>query len=139
MKVKVLVAQWYPTLCNSMDYRPPVSSVHGILQARILEWIAFPFSSGSSHPRDQTWVSCIVDSSPFEPPGKPSCSQWHVFFYLAFFFFFLDLEVRSRGLLGFRFGGGLFRVDCLVQRLPREVCVLTCNIKILQQVQVLST
>ena len=39
-----------------MDYR-----VHGILQARILEWVAFPFSRGSSQPRDQTQVSCIAD------------------------------------------------------------------------------
>ena len=39
---------------------PPGSSVHGILQARILEWVAIPFSRGSSRPRDQTWVSCIA-------------------------------------------------------------------------------
>ena len=44
----------------------------GILQARILEWVAFPFSRGSSQPRDQTQVSCIAaDSLPAEPPGKP--------------------------------------------------------------------
>ena len=43
------------TLCKPMDYR-----VHGILQARILEWIAFPFSKGSSQPRDWTRVSCIA-------------------------------------------------------------------------------
>ena len=49
------VAQWCPTLCNPMDY-----IVHGILQARILEWAAFPFSRGSSQPRDQTQVSCIA-------------------------------------------------------------------------------
>ena len=47
-------------LCNPMAYRPPGSSVHEILQARILEWIAISFSRGSSLPRDQTWVSCIV-------------------------------------------------------------------------------
>ena len=41
-----------PTLCDSMD-----CIVHGILQARILEWVAFPFSRGSSQPRDQTQVS----------------------------------------------------------------------------------
>ena len=44
MKVKVLVAQVCPTLCNPMHGSPPGSSVHGILQARILEWIAIPFS-----------------------------------------------------------------------------------------------
>ena len=46
------VAQSCPTLCNPMDCCPPGSSVHGILQARILEWVAFPFSRGSSKPRD---------------------------------------------------------------------------------------
>ena len=48
MKVlKVLVAQSCPTLCDPMDCDPPGSSVHGILQARILEWLAVPFSRGS--------------------------------------------------------------------------------------------
>ena len=48
----VLVAQSCPTRCDPMDCGPPGSSVHGILQARILEWIAIPFSRGSSRPRD---------------------------------------------------------------------------------------
>ena len=52
----VKVAQLCPTLCDPMDYR-----VHGILQARILECVAFPFSRGSSQPRDQTQVSYIAD------------------------------------------------------------------------------
>ena len=43
----VLVTQSYPTLCDPMDYSPPGSSVHGILQARILEWIAIPSSQGT--------------------------------------------------------------------------------------------
>jgi len=47
------------TLCDSMDCSPPRFSVREILQARILEWAAIPFSRGSSPPRDQTWVSCI--------------------------------------------------------------------------------
>ena len=42
-----------------MDYRPPGSSVHGIFQARILEWVAISYSKGSSQPRDQTYISCI--------------------------------------------------------------------------------
>ena len=54
------VAQSCPTLCDLTDCGPPGSSVHGILQARILEWVAFPFSRGSSQPRDQTQVSCIA-------------------------------------------------------------------------------
>ena len=55
-----LVTQLCPTLCDSVDSSPPVSSVHGILQARILEWVAMPFSRGSSQPEDQTQVSCIA-------------------------------------------------------------------------------
>ena len=46
-------------LCNPMDCSPPGSSVHGILQARILEWVAISSSKGSSWPRDGTYVSCI--------------------------------------------------------------------------------
>ena len=46
--LKVLAAQSCPTLCDPMDYSPPGSSVHGILQARILEWVAMSFSRGSS-------------------------------------------------------------------------------------------
>ena len=47
------------TVCNLMDYSPPGYSVHGISQARILEWVAISFSRGSSWPRDQTHFSCI--------------------------------------------------------------------------------
>ena len=59
----VKVAQLCPTLCDPMDY-----TVHGILQARKLAWVDFPFSRGSSQPRDQTQVS---DSLPAELLGKP--------------------------------------------------------------------
>ena len=60
-KVKVLVAQEFPTLCDPTDCSPPGSSVLGILQARILYiWVAIPFSMGSSQLRDRTWVSRIV-------------------------------------------------------------------------------
>ena len=58
--LKVLVTQSCPTLCHPMDCSPPVSFVHGILQARILEWVAIPFSRGSSWPKDRTQVSCIA-------------------------------------------------------------------------------
>ena len=53
-------AQSCPTLCDPTDCSSPGSSVHGILQARILEWVAIPFSRGSSQPRDQTQASCIA-------------------------------------------------------------------------------
>ena len=59
-KLKVLVPQSCPTLCNPTDCSPPGSSVHGIFQARGLEWVAISFSRGSFQPRDQTQVSCIV-------------------------------------------------------------------------------
>ena len=52
--VYVLVAQLCPTLCHPMDCSPPGSSVHGILQARTLEWVAIPLSRGSSQPKNQT-------------------------------------------------------------------------------------
>ena len=54
-----IVVQLCLTLCDSMDCSLPVSSVHGILQARILQWVVMPFSRVSSQPRDQTQVSCI--------------------------------------------------------------------------------
>ena len=63
-KTKVKVAQSCPTLCNPMDY-----TVHGILLARMLEWVAFPFSRGSSQHRGWTQVSHIQGNSlPAEPP-----------------------------------------------------------------------
>ena len=60
--VKVKVAQSCPTLCDPMDY-----TVHGILQTRILEWVTFPFSKGSSQP---TSPALQADSLPAEPPEK---------------------------------------------------------------------
>ena len=56
------VAQSCPTLCDPMDCSLPGSSLHGILQARVLIWVSISFSRESSQPKDQTWVSCI--------PGK---------------------------------------------------------------------
>ena len=60
VKVKVLVAQSCPAFGNLMDYNPPGSSVHRILQVRILEWVAISICKGSSQPRDQTRVSCLT-------------------------------------------------------------------------------
>ena len=63
-KVKVKseneVAQSCLTLCDPMDCSLPGLSVHGVFQARILEWVAISFSRGSSPPRDQTQISCIA-------------------------------------------------------------------------------
>ena len=68
-QVRVLVAQSRPTLCDPMDCRSPGFSVHGILQARILEWVAISFF------RDQTQRSPTLqmDSLQSEPPGKLQC------------------------------------------------------------------
>ena len=60
LKVKVKSAQSCLTLCDPVDCSPPGSSVHGILQARILEWVAISFSRVSSQPMDQTQVSHIA-------------------------------------------------------------------------------
>ena len=84
---RILHAKWLqscPTLCNPRDCSPPDTSVHGILQSRILEWVARPSSRGSSQPRDRTQVSikhakeeaclCVPCTAgrllPFAPSGK---------------------------------------------------------------------
>ena len=66
------VAQSSLTICHPMDYK-----IHRILQARIWEWVAFPFSRGSSQPRDLTQVSCIAGTSPTPGACSDSCpSSW---------------------------------------------------------------
>ena len=88
IKWKVLAAQSYLTLCGPMNYSLPCSSVRGISQARILDWVAIFSSRGSSQLRDRTWVSCLLhwqadsksplqaDSLPSEWRGKYSSSVW---------------------------------------------------------------
>ena len=69
-------AQPRPTLCGPMDYSPPGSFVHGISQARILEWVDVSSSRGSSQPRDWTHVSCIAGTFfTTKPPGKHTPSS----------------------------------------------------------------
>ena len=70
------VTQLYPPLCNPVDCSPPGSSVHGILQARILEWVAISSSRRASRPKDWTHVSCVSVALAggfftTEPSGKP--------------------------------------------------------------------
>ena len=71
------VAQSCLTHCDPMDWSPPGSSVHGILQARVLEWVAIPFSRGSSQTRDlfnpglePRSLAFQAGSLQFEPPRK---------------------------------------------------------------------
>ena len=78
----MLAAQLCLTLCNPMDCSSAGYSVHGILQARILEWVAIPFSSGSFRPRDRTQVSCIAggfftDWATREAPLKSGFFSYH--------------------------------------------------------------
>ena len=72
MKVKVLVAQSCLTLCNPVDCSPPGSSVHGILQARILERVAIPSPGDLPNPGIKPRSPALqADSLPAEPLGKP--------------------------------------------------------------------
>ena len=69
--MKVLVTQLYLTLCNPIDCSPPGSSVHGILQARLLAWVAIPFSKDLPNPGIKPRSPALqADSLPSEPPGK---------------------------------------------------------------------
>ena len=92
------IAQLYPTLCDPVDSSLPGSFVHGILQARILEWVAISFSRGSSPPRDQTQVSCIGGRR-FNLWATRECSikQKQMFFWnsLAFSMIQLMLAIWS--------------------------------------------
>ena len=69
------VTQLCPTFFYPMDY-----IIHGILQARILEWVAFPFSRGSSQPRD--WTQALqADSLAAEPQGNPKILEWVAYLF----------------------------------------------------------
>ena len=120
--VEVLVTQSPPTLCDPMDRSPPGSSVHGIPQARILEWVAMHFSRGSSQPRDWTLVSCTAGNSLlFEPPMSspafisyqgvkwPVCSSPRVFIKTKPHDYSENqgFRVRTLSLLPSHFFGGL--------------------------------
>ena len=73
------------TLCDPTDCSLPGSSVHGLLQARILEWVAIPSSRGSPQPRDQTWVSHTAGRLLSEPPGKPWNVRMIIYWWLCYF------------------------------------------------------
>ena len=70
--MKVLVAQSCPSLCDHVDCSPPGLSVHGILQTRILEWVAIPFSRDLPEPGVKPRSTALQSNSlPSEPPGEP--------------------------------------------------------------------
>ena len=75
------VTPWCLTLCNPMECSPPGLSVHGILQAKILEWVDVPFSRGSSQPRgiEPRSPALQADFLQSEPPGKPGRQRMDAF------------------------------------------------------------
>ena len=73
------VAQSRPTLSHPMACSMPSSSVHGISQARILEWVAISFSRGSSWPRDRIHVSCIGRWIPYHQTTREALRLWEIF------------------------------------------------------------
>ena len=97
MSVRPQSLQSCLTLCNPMDCSPPGSSVHGILQARILEWVAMPSSRGSSQPRERTRISCLLHwqeeslplavlGSPTIPDTSPGLNKTELLILLKFFY-----------------------------------------------------
>ena len=108
------VAQSCLTLCYPVEYSPPGSSVYGIFQARILEWVAISFSRGSSQPRDQPSSPTLqADALTSEPPGIllkiVSCYKYlfaHIFIWalgghckFPHFPHFLDFQMYFRPIL----------------------------------------
>ena len=74
--MKVLVVQLCPALCDPVDCSPPGSSVYGILQARILDWVAFPSPGDLPDPRIKPKSPALqADSLLSEPLGKPASMQ----------------------------------------------------------------
>ena len=96
------------TRCNRMEYSSPGSSFHGILQARILEWVAIPFSRVSSWPRDWTQVSCIVGRlfthwdtrEAYILETNPLLDMFYKYFLPVFFLFiFLPASLKEQKFL----------------------------------------
>ena len=86
-----------PTLCDPMDCSPPGSSVHGILQARMLEWAAMPSSRGSSWPRDQTHVSYVSwVSNIHRQVLYHQCHLGSPFLFISYTYILLDLYIHYK-------------------------------------------
>ena len=93
-----MCAQLCLTLCNTIDYSPSGLSVHGILQARILEWVTAPFYRGSSWPRNWTHVSCIS-----------WIGRWFLFLFL---FLFLPLSHLGSLVINHNCKCNIFSTPC---------------------------
>ena len=103
----VLVAQSCPVLCDPMDYSPPGSSFHGILQARILEWLAILFSRASSWSRDPIWVFCIAagffTNWAIREALYNNSSSYRSSYIIQWIFFYLSQPVILIGFLIYNF------------------------------------
>ena len=87
MNSSVLVTQLCPPVCDPMEYSLPGSSLHGILQARILEWLPFPPPGDLPNPGIKPGSPVMqADPLPSEPPGKPHVECIHIFPFCLFLF-----------------------------------------------------
>ena len=122
IRLYVLAAQSCPTLYNPMDCSPPGSSAHGILQVRILEWVAIPFSKVSSQPRNRIWVSWVADRF-----FTIKATREAEFSYRSMFIYFsLSLTLSNR----IRISGVLYlhlKVDRYVSSY-KNIWILKCGI-----------
>ena len=108
MEVKVKVTQSSPTYCDPVDY-----TIHGILQARILEWIAFPFSRGSSQPRDRSQASHI--SGGFFTNWAIYILVYNILFYILNCYEYIFLKRRI--IFYFPLYLPLFIAQCLIHNI----------------------
>ena len=123
------VAQLCPTLGDPRDCSPPASSLHGIFQARTLEWVAISFSRGSSPPRDWTCVSCLAGRFfTTEPPGKPSDPFWSNTQYHALKLLFLSITILFLKLTDSGDSASVFLAPWLQPSLlPHATPIVKCN------------
>ena len=134
MLMHVRSFQSCPTICDLMDCSLPGSSIHGILQTRILEWVAISSCRGSSQPRDQIHVSCIAGKFfTTEPVGKPR--SWNSYCKIQ-----AQIEEGGKTTRPFRYDLNQILYDCtgqvknkfkgldLVDRVPEELSTEVCNI-----------
>ena len=145
----VLVTQSYPTLCNSMDSRPPGSSDHGILQARILEWIAISLSRASSQPRDWTCVSCIGKWILYHWATREACDYWLIWQAIIFVLNIIIFVVQSlshvwlfatpwtaarQASLSFTFSWNLLKLMLTESVMPSNHLILGCPLLLLPSI-----
>ena len=129
MKSKSEVAQSCATLCDPMDCSPPGSSVHGIFQARVLDWVAISFSRVSSQTRDQTRVSCVVGRR-FTIPQISKRQAYHLHFNTVQNIICVIMNIDESVFFCFATEGSLGRISNLnhagesYKDISDEVCTL---------------